>query len=64
MNAAMTQIFWRWVQEWVALTGQQLTVMLFLLQAQHTAARADVQGLFTARKKLGGPLEQPATIWG
>jgi Spy/CpxP family protein refolding chaperone len=64
MRAAMTQIFWRRVQERVALTGQQLTDIHPLLQAQRTAARADVQGLFTARKKLRTLLGQPTTDLG
>ena len=39
MHEAMTQIFWRRVQEWVAVTGQQPTDIRPLLQAQRQAAQ-------------------------
>ena len=58
-RAAMAQIFWHRTQERLGLTDQQAADIRALLDAQRTAARADVQTLMAARRQLQNLLDQP-----
>jgi Spy/CpxP family protein refolding chaperone len=55
----MAQIFWHRMQERLGLKDEQVTEVRSLLDAQRTAARADMQNLMAARKQLRSLLEQP-----
>lgn len=57
-RAAMGQIFWHRMQGRLGLTDQQVTDIRALLDAQRTAARANVQNLMAARKQLRTLLDQ------
>jgi len=57
-RAAMGQIFWHRMQQKLGLTDQQVTDIRALLDAQRTAARADIQNLIAARKQLRSLLDQ------
>ena len=59
-RAAMGQIFWQRMQGRLGLTDQQVTDIRALVDAQRTAARANVQGLVAARKQLRTLLQQQA----
>lgn len=57
-RAAMGQIYWQRMQTRLGLTDQQVTDIRALLDAQRTAARANIQSLIAARKQLRTLLDQ------
>lgn len=57
-RTAMGQIFWQRMQVRLGLTDQQVTDIHAFLDAQRTAARANVMSLIAARKQLRTLLEQ------
>jgi Spy/CpxP family protein refolding chaperone len=57
-RAAMGQIYWNRVKDRLGLTDKQVADIRSQLDAQRTAARADVQNLIAARKQLRTLLEQ------